>query len=67
MGSWRIKITNYDTTKTTLHSYIDDVKRLNQFHVTETVKVYLFWLLKNISSCKCYALETDYNVLYMKF
>jgi hypothetical protein len=28
----------YDTTKTTWHSYIDDVKkRLNQLHVTETV------------------------------
>jgi hypothetical protein len=64
---WRIKLTIYDTTKTTLHSDIDEVRYLNQLHILETVKVYLFWLLKNISSCKCYALETDYNVLYMKF
>jgi hypothetical protein len=34
---WRIKLTVYDTTKATLHSYIDDVKRLKQLYVLEPV------------------------------
>ncbi len=47
MSGWGIKITNYDTTKTALHSYIDDVKQLEQLYVLKTVQVHVFWLLKN--------------------
>ncbi len=47
MDNWRITITNYDTTETALHSYIDDVKQLEQLYVLKTVQVYVLWLLKN--------------------
>jgi hypothetical protein len=66
MVAWRIKNKNlrYDY-KLHCVSYIDDVRQLKQLHVLKTVKVHVLRLLKNI--CKCYALETNYSVLYIKF
>ncbi len=69
-ANWRIKKFNTKLRyvyKLHYMRYIDDVKKLKQRHVLEPVEVHVFRFLKRIFYVNCYALETNYSVLYMKF